>query len=421
MLPSSFSGQKPLSSPSPAFGLPQIHDASAIRTANRSAVLRAARWYGPLSRRQLAEIASLGSATTFSIVDELLEAGLLIEHGIGDSTGGRRPTLYRFNPKAFFAIGIVFSDMGRVRAVLTDLDGTVLARAESRIAVPTPSELLVETIVSFVDRLTNEGGTPRDAIGGVGIAMNGLIDIVNSVVVYDAYRTMRDVPLGKLATQALGLPTYVVNHAGAVALGENWCGAGRDLNTFVCFNIAVGVGVGMILGGELYTGPTHTPGGLGHFVVEEDGPRCVCGRHGCLQAVAGGQAVMKKALWGLRLGAKSLITDLVGGRLDEVSALVVAEAASRGDPFATHIVQEAGRYLGIAVAWVINLIHPQAVVIAGSLTRAGDVLLDAIRGAVDARADPDAAGTVPIMPAALGPDASPVGAAIVVLERQLTF
>jgi len=421
MSPSSSNREKELATPPPAFGSPPVQDAATVRKANRSAVLRAARWYGPVSRRQLSEIAGLGSATTFSIVDELVGAGLLIEHGIGQSTGGRRPTLYRFNPEAFFAVGIGVGGMGSVRAVLTDLDGKVLSKVVSKIAAPVPPGPLVEMCVSSVDRLTREAGVPRDKIGGIGIAMNGLIDIVNSIVVYDAYRAMRDVPLGDLVAEATGLPAYVINHSGAVALGEKWCGAGHDLDTFVCFNVGVGVGVGMILDGRLYMGPTHTPGGLGHAVVEADGPLCSCGKHGCLQVMGGGQAVVAKAVHGIRLGASSLITSLVDGRLDEISPATVAQAAARGDPYAVQIIQEAGRYLGIAVGWVINLIHPQAVMVGGNVAQAGDVLLDAIRGAAVAQADADAIDGVPIIPVGLGVDARSVGAAIVVLERQLTF
>ena len=112
-MPSSSSeGKKEFSAPLPAFGFGLVQDASTVRRANRSAVLRAVRWHGPLSRREVAQIAGLASATAFSIVEELAADGLLIDLGVGESTGGRRPTLYGFNPKAFYAIGIDVGGMG---------------------------------------------------------------------------------------------------------------------------------------------------------------------------------------------------------------------------------------------------------------------------------------------------------------------
>jgi len=422
MMTSSDYKKNDLSFPLSALDSPPLRDASAVGRANRSAVLRAARWSGPVSRRELSEVTGLGSATVFSIVDELTGVGLLLEGGVGESTGGRKPTLYHFNPQAFYAVGVDAGGMGLVRVVLTDLDGNILSRTTSQVPIEAPPRLLIERIADATDQVACEAQINREDIKGIGVAMNGRIDIVNGVVVFDAHRVWRDVPvpLAQMITDEIGLPGYVVNHSSAVPLGEKWCGAGRDLESFVCINVGVNVGAGMILDGKLYTGTTNSAGQLGHTVVEEDGPLCWCGKHGCLGAVAGGEAIVNRVVRDIRLGASTSISSLVNGRLEQVTTAVVAQAAAEGDPYAVQVIQDAGRYLGIGVALINNLLNPQAVMVGGSIVQAGDVLFDAIRSAAIARADRELTN-IPIMPVGLGREVRAVGAAIFVLERQLTL
>jgi predicted NBD/HSP70 family sugar kinase len=419
---SSFTNKKSLSPPSPAFGFPPAQDAATLRRTNRSGVLLAARRYGPLPRRELADITSLGSATVFSIVNELTSMGLLVEGGLGESTGGRKPTLYRFNPRAFFAVGVEVGELGRLRLVLTDLDGNALARIINQMPADAPPDVLVQSIDFATEEAMGQAGIDRESVRGIGVAMNGRIDITNGVVVFDAYRRWHTVPvpLAQMVTDVTGWPGYVVNQSSAVPLGEKWCGAGRDLDTYVCVNVGVNVGAGMILDGKLYTGSTNLAGQLGHNIVDENGPQCWCGKRGCLGAIAGGEAIVKRVVRDIRLGAESSILARVDGDLELVRTLVVAQAAADGDPYAIQIIQDVGRYLGIGIATLNNLFNPQAVMVAGGIVQAGDVLFDAIKKAAAARSWTELA-EVPICPVSLGAEARATGAAIVVLERELTF
>lgn len=413
--------QKAFSESLLAFGILPARDASAVGRANRSAVLRSARWHGPLSRRELSEITDLGSATIFSIVEELLNMGLLLEGGIGESTGGRKPTLYQFNPEAFYVVGAAVGALGRVRLVLADLDGKVLSKVIIDLPTPATPEEIVQSIASATDQAIREAGTCREKIAGVGAAMYGTVDIAHGVVIDDPYHVLHNLPLAQLITERMGLPGYVINYSNAAALGEKWCGAGRDLDTFLCVNVGIGIGVGMILDGKLYTGASSMAGRLGHTIVDQNGPLCWCGKQGCLGAVAGGGAIIQRTIQGLRLGASSSILDSVGGQLDKITPVTIGQAAAEGDPYAVQIIQEAGRFLGIGIAWLINILNPQAVIVAGGITAAGDVLMDAIRGAVAVQAMSDLFADVQIIPASLGLDARAIGAGIVVLESRLAF
>jgi len=405
------------------FGVaPDARNAKAIGRDNRSAVLRAVRWHGPLSRGQIAELVGLSSATAFYIVDELKAMNLIVEDGVASSGLGRPPTVYRFNSQACYALGVNVSGMGTVELVTTDLDGQVLARNAIQLPAEVRPEILVDAISTTARDTVAQSGIAWEKIGGIGVAMHGLVDTSTGTVVWDAYKIYASVPLQQMLAERVQLPTYITSHRFAVALGEKWCGAGRDLDTFACVNTGIGVGVGLILDGRSYTGSTGLAGRhIGHMVVNDNGPLCSCGKHGCLQMYAGGKALVEKTVWGLRLGAVSAIANAVEGNFDRITPTLVAQSAAQGDTFAIGVMQEAGRHLGIAIAWLIHVLSPQAIIVGGHVVQAGNVVLDAIKEAVSTRALGEVVENVPIIAAGLGSDADAVGAAILVLGRELTL
>ena len=401
------------------FGCPPGRDARAVGRANRAMVLHAARWHGPASVRTLASLTGLGHATAFSIAEGLVADDLLSVVGLGESTGGRRPVLYGFNSDAYCAIGVDVGGMGRVRSLLVNLDGAVLGEVVTAVSASVHPQQLAQAIGGTVGELVRQGGIRRDRLKGIGVAMTGLVDFVRGVVVFDGYRVWHDIPLAHLLRSETGLPSYLINHSNAVVLGEKWCGAGRELNTFACVNVGVSVGAGLMIGGQIFPGAANMAGQLGHTIVDDAGPLCTCGKHGCLGVLAGGQAIVRNVVLAMRSGATTDIRAMVNDRDDEVTTAVVAQAAANGDSFAIQTIQEAGRYLGIAVASLVNLLNPEAVLISGDITLAGDVLLEAIRSAVSERAMSQLAASVRILATGLGLRARGVGAAIVALEREI--
>jgi glucokinase-like ROK family protein len=396
-----------------------IADLQLVRQINRATILDCVRRHGPISRTDLARITTLTPATTFAIVEELVGMGLLLADGFGSSRGGRRPVLFRFNPSAFFAVGVNIGGLGCIVAVLTDLDGRIRARVSVELAVGEPPAQVIGKIVASARQVIRAAQVDQALIRGAGIAVPGLVDVARGTLLYSTNLDWQDVAIAAPVSDALQLPVYVENNARAMALGENWCGAGRDYQNIVCINVGVGIGAGIVLGGKLYRGRTSSAGEIGHTTIDEDGPLCRCGNRGCLEALAAGPAIAKRAALAMRRGAQTSIAQMLDGDLDAVTAELVAEAALAGDSLAIQLLKEAGSYLGIGVASLINLLNPDAVIIGGGVAQAGEAFLSAIRSAVAIRALDPAAAQTPIVSGALGLDASSIGAATLLLEHGL--
>jgi len=244
-----------------------------------------------------------------------------------------------------------------------------------------------------------------------------LIDSANGIsVLAPNLPKWRNVPIVQLLKETFRLPVLMVNDAGAMALGEQWFGAGRGYQDLVCVNIGIGIGAGIILDGRLYRGGAGGCGEIGHVTVNENGPRCPCGSNGCLELMAAGPAISARAIQAINSGVPTVLDALSKGKQANVSARLVAEAAKQGDKFAMEILADAGRYVGIGVAMVVNLLSPVRVIIGGGVSQSGEWFFNNIRSTVEQRAYTTIVNKPSIVLSELGVDASVLGAAALVLE-----
>lgn len=246
-------------------------------------------------------------------------------------------------------------------------------------------------------------GKAGGRLRGVGVGVPGPIDVARGVVTSAPNMPgWRDVPIARWVARATGVPAVIENDANAAALGECWVGAGRGRRSVVLYTLGTGIGGGIVLDGKLWHGAKGGAGELGHVPVEPDGRRCPCGARGCIEAYASARAVVKR-FRELRAVRRSRI----GGR----DAKEICDAARKGDPLARSVVQEAGRYLGLAVAGVVNTLNPEVVILGGGMSAAGGVILSPVRAAVRAHALPLMRKGLRIVSARLGNAAGAIGAA----------
>lgn len=389
--------------------------AASVAGANRSTVLRIIQSHGAVTQGEIARRAGLTTSAVSKILRELRGLGLVRIGDATPSTGGRPATLVELNGDAGFALGVNVG-FTRLVGVAVDLRGTVVARAELPTAPEEgPGAVLGRVAGLFRTLMQTLPGTDR--VVGLGVGVPGLVDVDQGISIFSPNLRWEGVPVRATLERWLGLPAYVDNDVRAAALAEHWYGAGRDASCLVALYVGSAIGSGIIVDGELYYGFTQRAGEVGHIVVEPDGPACSCGKFGCLEAVASGRAIAHKASRLARQGAAPRLLELAGGDPERVTAQTVAQAASEGERGAAHLLEEAGHYVGLAVASLINILNPQRVVIGGGVAQAGTHLLDPIRRTVSAntRGVPGAASD--IVPAALGRDAGPRGAATLVLRQ----
>ncbi|HEX8450806.1 MAG TPA: ROK family protein [Longimicrobium sp.] len=285
--------------------------------------------------------------------------------------------------------------------------------------LPTESNRGAKFVVDRIVHMVNDAiaevaeahGTTRAAVAGVGIGSPGPLNRKTGTVINTPNLGWRNFPLRDLISNAVKLPCSLDNDANCATYGEWWLGAGRGTQSLVGFTLGTGIGGGIVLNGEIYHGCSDVAGEIGHMTIDSNGRKCKCGNYGCLEQYASGPAIALRATEGIEAGAESMLEEMVDGRLEEITAATVYEAAVLGDPYATEVMKDTARFLGSGVASIINILNPQMVVIAGGVTRAGDHLFVPLIAEVRRRAFRSAQECCRIVPAELPGTAGVVGAA----------
>ncbi len=335
-----------------------------IKAMNRSLILNTLRREGQLSRTQLTEISGLSVGAVSQITNELIDSKWLLEVGEGDYTGGRRQMLLRLNPDAGFAIGVKLME-GRAICAVTDLDSQVLHYAESETGMDHSPEGIAAMLCALIERAIAEADLPSRKLFGIGIGLAGVIYSPLGIVHYSPFFGWKDVPLGDLIKQKLGLPVYIENDVNTLALTEQLFGAGRHAAHFVVATIGRGIGLGMVIHHQLYQGASGGVGELGHITIDPNGPKCDCGKRGCLESLASDTAVLSYVEMALAQGEISSI------RPNATLAEIIA-AADAGDALARYALARSGSYFGMGLAVVVNILCPPLIVISGEGVAAGD-------------------------------------------------
>lgn len=303
-------------------------------------------------------------------------------------------------------------DLGgtQIRAALCDPQGQILRR----IARPTQAAEGPDPVIKrVIDTITEAmAGTPADQIGGIGIGAPGPINPVSGIVLEAPNLPgWSNVPLRNIISAQFALPTFLGNDANLAGLAEYTFGAGRGRGDMIYLTISTGVGSGIIVDGRMLLGAHGLGAEAGHIIVNPEGPLCGCGHHGCLEAYASGTAIARDVAARMRAGKKTRITKMVGGDANKVNARVVSEAARLGDKLAIQAFRRAGTHLGIGIANLLRLFNPTMIVLGGSVTKAGPLLLDPMWAAIKESAPAIYWEGLAIVQAALSDDVGLLGAA----------
>ncbi len=393
----------------PVAGSHLVSISTSMRVINRARVLFLVRRQPGLTRANISRRTGLSKATVSNHVAELLQAGLLYED---QGNGSRvRNTGLRLNREAGLALGIELSP-DECRGVLTDAAIRPLRRVRRRLS-STGVDETTDLICSVADELTEEVAGRRL---GLVVGVPALTDAPGETLAFSESLGWSDVPLARKLSERLGYPVKLVNRARAGALGEHWLGAGVDVEDLIYVSISSGIAAGILIGGQLFTGTCNSSGELGHTTVVPDGLACVCGNQGCLETVASMPAITRSIRTRVEAGEPSTLAH----RLAETGRLTSAEviaAARNGDAVAVDEVRKASRYLGAAVANLVDLFNPAMVVIGGQLAETGEIAISTVRNTVQRKAFPPSYAGVQIVRAALGPEAVCIGACALVVDQ----
>jgi predicted NBD/HSP70 family sugar kinase len=373
----------------------------ASTSASPGALLRHVRTGRARSRADLVALTGASRNTVSARVDQLIAANLLEEGGRGWSTGGRPPTILRFNSRAGCVLAV---DLGvtSVDVAVTDLSARVLATAGHPIDIAEgPGPVLAE-----VDRLAQkvlaEAGLAPADVRAVGVGVPGPVEFSTGRPSHPPIMPgWHDHPIPG-AFARYDCPVYVDNDVNVMALGE--MGVAGSADDVLVVKVGTGIGCGVIVEGRVYRGAQGSAGDIGHiYVAQPDGRTvlCRCGNENCLEAIAGGGALLR---------------DAVAAGLPVTSTRQVVELAARGDGAAVELVRNSGRTIGTVLAALVNFFNPHRIVMTGGVAQAGLPLLAGIRETVYRRSMPLAARSLEITVSEAPEMSGRIGAALMAIE-----
>jgi glucokinase len=313
---------------------------------------------------------------------------------------------------------VVAIDLGGTKALagVVDPDGTIHSRVwlASRELVGRPAELL-DRLAEGARQAAEEAGVPFDQIASVGVCVPGPLDITRSVVAITPNLGWVDLAArAELERRLPGKRVFLENDVRAAALGEHVLGAGRGYDSMLAVFVGSGVGGGIVVGGKLYHGAQGGAGEIGHMVIRAAGPRCGCGRHGCLEAMAARGAVTRYVIQDVRRGRSTVLTELLKGDLAALTSRDLAAAIAQNDAVAIRAARRSAHYTGVAIGGVINLIDPAVVVLGGGIAEAlGERYVEFV---IRSARRYILAGQRPIVASRLGDDAGLLGAALTAFQ-----
>jgi len=324
---------------------------------------------GTVSKIELLEQSQMTGSTLTRALEELTAQGWLVEAGLGESTGGRRPILYETNPAAGYVFGLDISRLNS-KLVLCDLHMNRLdTRSWTMDETMTPDRLLQE-IADSAARMLEARGIATEAVLGMGIGAVGPLDRSSGIILEPLYfpaAGWRNVEIASYLQQRLGFPVLLDNGANTALIGESWSDRGRDYRHLLYVHVGVGIRSAMMSNGKVVYGAVDMEGSIGQMIIQTDGPRIGDhGNFGSLQTYASIHALEQQAQARLKQGRESSLR-FKEPNPEKITYAHLLQSLKEHDPLTVEIFSQAATYFGIGLSNLLNILHPEKVILGGSL------------------------------------------------------
>lgn len=375
--------------------------------SNYALLLDMVRKSNPVSRVQLAEEFGLSKVTVSTIINELIDEGLIIEvgEGTGCEKGGRKPILLALNASHKYAVGVDIGTTNTVAAV-GNLRGEVVVKIQQPTGKNRSSDKIFKQVSTLTQDIIQSSEIDRESILGVGISVPGLVKAHEGVIRISPDLNWENVEINHILGDLIGLPVVSDNCTRAMLLGAKWHGKAKDARNVFYVNIGYGIGSALMVNNQIYLNHSE----FGHIHVSDEPVRCHCRKFGCLEAVASGNAI--------ELAANNRF-EKKDPQADWITVKDLAEKAREGEAEARAIFDEAGQYLGRALAIAANMLNPDKIILGGGVTLAIDLLQDKIQKEFGRHTMSEIKSSTLIEVSPLGMDAGAYGAIALALNQFL--
>lgn len=354
-------------------------DKKLMKKINTVSILKVIREKGPVSRADISKMIGLNPATVSSNVSDLLDRSIIKEVGSGESSGGRKPILLELNSSEIYVVGV---DMGIKKVItgLIDIEGNIIHKVILYYPEKADKDRVLKVIQDSIYKVVKGYDDDFDKVIGIGMGIHGVVDTEKGVSIYAPAFDWHDIDIVGSFKNEFKTPVIIDNDVRVMALGEKWFGKAKESKDFVLLNIGTGIGAGIYLNDSLYRGNNFGAGEIGHVRISDKKIKCKCGQYGCFDAIASGPGIVTRFIDELESGNISSIL----GKMDinDITAEKIYEEALKGDELSIQILKETGKYVGVGISMIINILNPEMILIAGGVSRAERFIFDEIKESV---------------------------------------
>lgn len=392
---------------------------SFIQKQNRRKILKTVWEEKSISRAELAKKLKITPATVSSNVAEL-ERMNFIRLGIeGESSGGRKPKMLEINESSLLCIGITVKK-DKVVSVLVNLKGVQKLTRTDKYPLPINKENIFSTMTKSIRELVNRVNGNNQKILGIGVGFHGVVDYKSGISIYAPAFNWRVVNIKELLENEFKIPVIVDNDARVMVLAEKWFGKYRSLKNLIFLSLDSGVGGGILVDGKIFRGSNSAAGEIGHIRVKDNGVKCLCGNFGCLETIASSKSLIQEIISQIQLGYPTLITSMIkDGNLNSLNYSIIDKAARLNDDLAIKSFNRIGVYVGTALADIVNVFNPEAIIIGGQLSSSWQFMEKQINETVHKQSMTECYKGVKILKSSFEGSKGEIGAAALVLNKIL--
>lgn len=334
--------------------------------------------YNDVSKAELMDEFNMTSSSVTRLLDELIRGNWIVEAGFGQSTGGRKPILYRINPGQRVIFGLEISRLYSVLGLFDMKMNTLSFRKWKMDEEMTPQRLVHDVGISM-DSMLEENGLDKSIVAGIGVGAVGPLDRHRGTILNPLFFSAEgwlDVPICEMLENRTGTRAFLENGANTALLGEHWALRGENIQHMLYVHAGTGLRSAMMSNGHLVHGAVDMEGSIGQMIIQTDGPRLhSMGNYGALEAYASVQAVEKQFRTQRNIGRGQLDSGR-GPQSENIHFDMLVEAINQGDPFIHEIFAQSAAYMGIGLANLINILHPETVILGGALINAHSIYYD---------------------------------------------
>lgn len=369
------------------------------------------------SKEELVDFTGYSRSKVNRVIQSLLDKRIIVETGKSKNTGGRRAVIFSLNGQLGLVAG-VYVGATSIDLVLTDLSGRWLARSSEVAFVKDGPYKTLDRISEIIGQMVSSNGYTNEDVIGMGIGVPGPVDFsLGSLISPTIMPGWDKFPVVPYIHQAFPKAYVVVdNDVNMMAVGELIKGVGKGVKNLIFAKIGTGIGAGIICEGKIYRGTYGCAGDIAHICVDKNGPICVCGNTGCLEALAGGPAIANQGVKAIQEGRQTVLSEYYKRNNGSLTSIDIGNAAREGDAVAIEIIRNSGRIIGEVIAGLVNFFNPGMIIIGGGVSKLGNLFLSSIRQSILKRSLPLATRDLSILFSDLGDDAGVIGAVSMAMD-----